>query len=506
MPPSMGKTFGKSLNKYAPLLVWLTYAVFTGIMAFMYHEPWRDEVRALSIARASHSFADLFTFLRNEVHPPLWYFILKALDMVFHASWVLPLASWLVAMTAAGLLLRFAPLPLPVKTLFLCGCLPIYEGVVVARNCGLSLCLMFAFASCYQYRFTRPWLPYGALMLLTLSTIPGAVIAFAFALYAASEPLPRPRTRADYAWPAAVCALIAITAWFTIPDGQSTIGILDNAQPNDVLPQIFLTILTTVILPGGPFRGVLVEGSVFASSLCIFACYAYFIPRIRMLATLVFIVSALNILSGTVYNLALRHEGLMLGAVMVLLWVEREAPPVAAFRTYRRLFPYVLMLIFLMPMPLVGLLITNDIRLSYSSSAALAQTIAANPAWNDAILIGEPDYMLQPLPYYLPNPIYFPRGKTYGTWTRFSRSYTPDMSLSDILDTAQTLHAQTHKPVLLIFEYGMLTPDSGVYKHGFGRTLRWSTTEKIRFIAETHFINAFYGSISDERYELYELE
>lgn len=49
------------------LAIWLTLVVFTTTK----HEFWRDEVRALSVARAAASPLDLYDLTTNEGHPVL---------------------------------------------------------------------------------------------------------------------------------------------------------------------------------------------------------------------------------------------------------------------------------------------------------------------------------------------------------------------------------------------------------------------------------------------------
>src|SRR6185503_8356369 len=41
------------------------------------HEPWRDEVVAMSVARGSPTLWDLWTMMRHEGHPILWYLCLR---------------------------------------------------------------------------------------------------------------------------------------------------------------------------------------------------------------------------------------------------------------------------------------------------------------------------------------------------------------------------------------------------------------------------------------------
>ena len=66
---------------FLALIAWLVYICLTSAQ----HVPWRDEVRALSIARAG-PFWELPKLLHNEGHPALWYFLLNIAHGVFGST------------------------------------------------------------------------------------------------------------------------------------------------------------------------------------------------------------------------------------------------------------------------------------------------------------------------------------------------------------------------------------------------------------------------------------
>ena len=65
-------------------------------------------------------------------------------------------------------------------------------------------------------------------------------------------------------------------------------------------------------------------------------------------------------------------------------------------------------------------------------------------------MIGEPDFVMDTVPYYLDNPIYFPRGRRYGSWTLFTREWRPVMTMDELLQTAAQIHENTSKPILFL--------------------------------------------------------
>src|SRR5690242_12641247 len=62
----------------AAFAIWLAVV----LAALTRHEFARDEVRAFSIATASHSLADIPSLLINEGHPIVWYGLLHAANEV----------------------------------------------------------------------------------------------------------------------------------------------------------------------------------------------------------------------------------------------------------------------------------------------------------------------------------------------------------------------------------------------------------------------------------------
>jgi len=149
------------------LLLLLWFAVV--VLGILRHEFWRDEVRALSLARSARSIVDLFALLKNEGHPCLWYLLLYVGHAVTSSKWVLPIASLAVASAAVLLLIFRSPLPLWLKALFVFGRMPLWECSVMARNYGISILLLFTFAwLCREPRRHPVWM--GIVLLCLANT------------------------------------------------------------------------------------------------------------------------------------------------------------------------------------------------------------------------------------------------------------------------------------------------------------------------------------------------
>jgi hypothetical protein len=139
---NVGKTSLRCLGGWLILGLWCALVV----VGYVRHEFWRDEVRALSIARNATSLVDLMALMKNEGHPALWQLLLRGGFVLTSSRLVLPITSLVIAAAAMALLIFRSPLPLWLTALFVFGRLGIYEYSVVARNYGISMLLMFGFA------------------------------------------------------------------------------------------------------------------------------------------------------------------------------------------------------------------------------------------------------------------------------------------------------------------------------------------------------------------------
>ncbi len=139
------KTFFHYRFKIISIVVLLLYLT-TIIYTMTFHEFWRDEVRALSLALTPSSIFGLKTELLNEGHPILWYLILRVSYNIFQTNLVLPIVHIVIAFLAVFIFYRFSPFKNYQKILFVFGIFPIYEYSVMCRNYSLVMLFLFLFA------------------------------------------------------------------------------------------------------------------------------------------------------------------------------------------------------------------------------------------------------------------------------------------------------------------------------------------------------------------------
>ena len=123
----------------------------------------------------------------------------------------------------------------------------------------------------------------------------------------------------------------------------------------------------------------------------------------------------------------------------------------------------------------------------------------------DAIVIANPDYMVEPLSYYADNPTYLMRQQVFGRFVRFSRHVRTELSPDDYLRDARALQARTGRPVVILFETRFdpngRRPFRKVDLHYWYFS---GTPEQVRrFMGATRRLARFGPAISYETYDVY---
>lgn len=491
------------------------------LVALCHHEYWRDEVRALSYARDAQSFGQLLAFLKDDGHPMLWHLLLKLGLVITGSNLALPLVSLTVAVAAVWLLLFKSQLALPLKVLFVLGALPIYEYSVMARNYGISMLLLFAFATAYPYRRTRPLLLGTLLGLLCNTNVHSLLLAALLGGLWVWDTLVRDRVglASKQALQLAGGCLIAASglalALFTIwPSDQMLSS--DRVAPG--WHDIVGALLRAILHPAGELhasRGVLLDAAL---DLLLITALLPLLRAPRLLLVAVAACVSLSMFFQLVYPSAFRHRGLLVVFLLALLWIANEEPQRSFAGITKRLnqLGNASLLLLLMGLVAVGVgKLANDLRQPLSSSQKLAEFLGKHRGLSQAVLIGEPDYLLESLPYYATNPTYIAREQRFGKAVRFVRSARLDFTLGELLAAARRVQASRHVPVVIAIgaplNWGPSSPPPGSGRgriaYGHQRTFAWSAAELAAWRANTKFLGKLSDAAAqgDEVYALFAL-
>src|SRR5260370_30063238 len=76
--------------------------------------------------------------------------------------------------------------------------------------------------------------------------------------------------------------------------------------------------------------------------------------------------------------------------------------------------------------------------------------LAGHPDLKQAVVIADPDYLVETLPYYVSNPTYLMREQRYGNIVHFTRKAQLELSLGDVLNNARRLQQETGRSVVIL--------------------------------------------------------
>jgi hypothetical protein len=494
------------------LLLFGLWLVAAGALAWR-HVVWRDEARALSIAIQGHDWIAMLRGLHGEGHPALWYFLLRAAYGITGRPEVLGVLAFAVAAAAAWLIVWRSPFPRPLIGLILASHFFLYEFSVMARNYGIGMLILFAIAIAYP-RCRKRGVALGALLLLLANcNVIATIVAGAFLIFWFVEILEETGPRwssamANFALNAAIAAVGAGLGFATIyptfndaavathPGGVAARDVLRAiVDPAPAFAQLLglkvpptelVIALTPVVVA---FGGLLLIGATFGlveRKGAFLACFAS--------------LAGLSAFFLLVYPGDYRHEATWLAFVVAMYWIcwkpnriahADAALPRRSLTLVRRVgFAFFLVLLAIQAaLGLADLAFATIVGTPESRSRDFADLVSRRPDLKDAILIGDPDFLLEPMHYYLPNPTYFVRERRYGDTVRFTREAWLDLTLGDLLNQAHAIRSSTGHPVaiLLAWRLGEMDPPASTAKAmsgrsqppmikspDFGRRQRWS--------------------------------
>jgi len=112
----------------------------------------------------------------------------------------------------------------------------------------------------------------------------------------------------------------------------------------------------------------------------------------------------------------------------------------------------------------------TDIRLEMSSSKVFGEWLNGSERFRDAILVPEPDYYLESLPYYAKNRIYLARENRFGAVVSYNTTVgRKQLSLGELVGIAGTLRHSMVGRSWLCWDTGM-SADSSLARGRRGMT------------------------------------
>lgn len=508
------KYFSKHIYILSILFI---YAVIISVISY-HHEFWRDEVRALSIITDSNSFFDLYTNMQNEGHPVLWYFILYIGYSVTHNPEILRIIHLIIATISLYIFLKNAPFSITNIIIFIFGYYIIYEYAVICRNYSISMLLIFLYCALYKNRLNKI-IPISIVLFLLANTnahsIILSIVFFVFLIkdfIKEKKPENKISTYIFVSGCVFIFAGIMFAIYQVIPD-KSTIA--TNLYSMSV-SSIAKNISKAIIFPGESYRTLFGINNFVFTSILIWIIAISLVKKLNVFYIFIISLFGLSLFFKLVYPvMGPRHEGFLFLIIILSNWIEKSnskefifknavMEQVSAFLYKKR---DVILTFFLIVQVINSINPTkNDLVYEYSSAKALGNLLNESTELNDAIIMCEPDYLIESLPYYSDNPIYFIRENKFGLKVNFTTKSKSEIYLSNILEKAKQLRNLYSKNILLIFGYKLQKNGPFILNAGFSRKFIYSEEQFLDFSQNTKKITGFHGAITNENYDVYILK
>jgi hypothetical protein len=435
---------------------------------------------------------------------------------------VLPVVAIAFAAAAAFLILKFAPFPLLARLLIVFGAFLAYEFSVIARNYGVAIMLMIVACILFPKRGERPLRLGLTLAIMANTSIHAAIASLVLAFVWALDVFDRPRRRAVLRG-SSIAALVLVVVGVIIavvsatPSPDIAFGAFYRSMNAGTLLRKILTD-PGVSIAGSDYADIAAAGDLpwarlgidraLMSRIVVDVALISIAWSLRknwkcLLGMLAAIIGFSIVFRG-VYTGALRHEGVLTFLLISLCWIAANEPgPEDASTRRRRLALGMLPLLATQSLTLI-VLVRRPFVHPESSAKAFASFIATDPRYRNAILMGEPDYNLETMPYYVTNPVYMPRQHEFHYRVYFDQGPRRQQSLSlgQLVNIADSLTCQTGRVVLLAIAYEKVMKDTAGVMHIAYRPAEftWSQEERTRLFTRGKHVASFLDAVEEDYY------
>ena len=507
--------------------VWFPLLAFIALTSALAvnHVMWRDEVRALSVAIHSATWADLVRNLHTEGHPIVWYAILRVGYSLTHSVYVMPVLSLAFAAGAAYLVLRFAPFPVWARLLIVFGAFLGYQFSVVARNYGIAILLMIAACILFSKRHERPFALGLTLAVMANTSIhaalAGLVIGFVWAMDVFNAAY-RPNL---LRFPSIIALLIVVAgvAVAVVSAKPSP----DMAFAPDLATLDYGALLRKIFkdpglsLAGSSNADVGAAGDLPWARLGLdpalmsrvfvnvsLLSIAWSLRRNRAcLVGMLLAILGYSILFRGAYTGALRHEGVLFFLLVSLCWIACNEPREDTGPNRRRAIALGMLPLLATQSLALPVLARRAIIHPESSSRLYAQLIQRTPRYRDAILMSEPDYNMETMPYYVTNPVYMPRQHEFHYRVSFDRVRRQQrLTLGELVHIADSLTCATGRTALIAIAHPKLFTDTAGVAHLAyrGAEFIWAPPDKASLFGRGKQV-AVFQKAAEENYRVFEI-
>ena len=394
-----------------------------------------------------------------------------------------------------------------------------YEYSVMARNYGISMLVLFLFAVCYEKHREKDYLPGLLLFFLANCNAASAFLVGGLLLLwlmdIASDPaINRPRNLRLFLLNGALAVLgVGICVWTIFPTYNDYADSVLIAHHTVTLK----TVAESLFLPSRQFAdSCLPQANAFTGarplpgrllelfrSLILFGSILGLIRRPGALIAGLTTLVALSVFFAFVYSGGYRHQALWLVFMVCLYWLASRGNA-SAIRAYPSWIArranllsamgtafFVLLMLLQLPNGTLRIarVLANPAMALKNRGNNVSALLIGHPELQKAVVIADPDYLLETLPYYISNPTYLMRERRYGNVVHFTTHALLELRLDDVLSDAREIRRSTGRPVLILLSH-RIDPSlpASIYAEGYNWKFIVTPEQALIFKLSTRFV------------------
>ncbi len=467
----------------------LTFLFLTvGAFTASHHEMWRDEIQAWLLARDSTSVFNLFAHLKYEGHPGLWHLCLMPLSRITHSPVIMQMLHLLITGITVYLFVRYSPFNWFQKFLFCFGYFVLYEYAIVARNYALGLLLITVFCALFRERYKR-FIWVGCLLfLLAHTSVHALIVTIGIGsalcceyvlggrfLKPLNEEIATIENKRSIWIGFALIGIGILTAVLQLnppPDTGFAVAWNFNYDPkrvNNIVKLISRAYLPVTRPVFGFWGSNLLTTYPIFQTIQIPLCYFLLLFSVllflkRPTALLIYLIGTFGLLTFfyVKYHGSIRHHGFLFLTFLMCCWIYRDSPAINFGKTAQdntgsvvsrvlNVAGTVVLTLLLICHAIGGVIATQMEHRHIFSYGKLTAEYIKSQGMQDHLMVGEIDFAASTVVGYLQKPqIYYPRGSRYGSFVRWDKARTHNVSDQLVIEEARKLSREHSQPVLII--------------------------------------------------------
>lgn len=381
------------------LILWLIVTVFT----MFHHEIWRDEAQAWCIVR-DLNFIDIFSSVRTEGHPFLWYLILHPFAKLGFPVEIMQVISLFFVFISIMFLLFKSPFNKFEKSIICFSAGMLYYLPVVARNYSMIPISLFLLAYFYPNRNKYPFLYILLIILLSQTHIymMGLCVILS-GLFIFESIKDKIKTNTNPLIILSVYFLFMFLMFINTPgENYALVPGVNNIMPfkdlTILISTVFVFPLMNLLVPLQKYSDFISLVSLIPFLLII--TYCFFKSDKKLFLIFSFSIGFMLFVFTKVYfNGILYQKSFLIFLVIIFCyWLYKQEN-----KQVSKLLAFSFNLLFIISMIISPIVISQEIKYNFSGGKEIAQYIKNNLDKEDVfIAIGNP-YLYSPISAYLPN-------------------------------------------------------------------------------------------------------